>query len=225
MSKIANIEKYNRPREKALMYGVDSLTDKELLAIIIRCGTKEKSAIELGEVILKEYKSIYNLLNCDVYDLMKIKGIKKAKAMEIMASIELAKRATRENNLGVLYIKNAHDAYNYMKTELENSKQEQFIVIFLNIKLKIIKKETMFIGGEDCSLIDINLLMKKALTCGARKIICFHNHPSGDIFPSSEDIELTRKIKKICDVVKIELIDHLIIGKNSYFSFKEANIE
>lgn len=225
MSKIADIKKHNRPREKVLMHGFSSLNDEELLAIIIRCGTKEKSAIEIGEVILNHYGSIFNLLNCDMYDLMRIKGIKKAKAIEIMASIELAKRAKREKNLEVAYIKSAKDAYEYVKSELESGKQEQFIVVFLNIKLKIIKKETMFIGGEDSSLVDINLMIKKALACGARKIICFHNHPSGEVFPSKEDVNLTNKIRSICDFVKIELIDHLIIGKDNYFSFKEANIE
>lgn len=224
MSKIKDIDLFNRPREKALVNGIETLKDVELLALIIRCGTKGVSSLEIGENIIKEYSTLSNLLNCDTYSLMKVKGIKKAKALEIVAIMELAKRVSNEKNQKVSSIKGALDVYNLYKTELENSLQEQFIVIFLNIKLNIIKKETLFIGGESSSIIDTNLIFRKAMMCGARKIICLHNHPSGDSYPSNEDISLTNKIRKIGEIVKIELLDHIIIGKNKYFSFKESQI-
>lgn len=224
MSKISNINKYDRPREKVLMSGIKNLSDSELLAIIIRCGIKGISAIDIGKIILEKYGSLFNLLTTDVYSLMKIKGIKKAKAIELMAVIELAKRVGNEKNRELVTIKDADSAYNYVKAELENEMQENFLVLFLNVKLKVIKKENLFVGGECSSLVDINLLFKKAITCGARKIICIHNHPSGDPTPSSEDINLTNRIRQVAKIVKIELLDHIIVGKTDYFSFSKIGI-
>ena len=224
MSKIANIDRFSRPREKALTNGIKSLSDIELLALIIRCGTRGSSAIEIGEHIFKKYGSLSNLLSTDVYSLMDVKGIKEAKAIELMAVIELAKRASNEVNRSVSIIDDADSAYNYVKAELENETQEIFVVLFLNVKLKLIKKEHLFVGGECSSIVDINLLFKKAISCGARKIICIHNHPSGDPLPSNEDINLTNRIRKIADIVKIELLDHIIIGKNDYFSFSKMEL-
>lgn len=224
MSKISDIEIYNRPREKALKNGINSLTNKELLAIIIRCGIKDTSALDIAANILEKYKSLIDLFNADMHDLMKIKGIKKAKSIEISAILELAKRAIIEKNAGKISIKNSQDIYELLKFELENQSQECFVAIYLNIKLSIIKKQTLFIGGETSSLVDINLLFKNAIACGARKIICVHNHPSGDPTPSSEDINITNKIRDISKILKIELLDHIIIGKNGYFSFEKMRL-
>ena len=224
MKKIANIEISNRPREKALINGIYSLTDQELLAIFIRCGTKEASALDIADLILKQYDSLSNIFSLDIYDLMKIKGIKKAKAIEMIAVVELARRISIEKGKKLLSIKDAQDVYELFKPELESKIQENFIVIYLNLKLKILKKETLFIGGENSALIDINLMFKRAIKCGAKKLICIHNHPSGDPFPSKEDVDLTNKIRNISKVVNIELLDHVIIGKNDYFSFKQMNI-
>lgn len=224
MNKISSIDKSNRPREKALMTGIKNLSDSELLAIVIRCGIRGVSAIEMGKIILEKYGSLSNLLSIDVYSLMEIKGIKKAKAIELMAVIELAKRVGCESTRSMITINDANTAYNCVRAELENERQEHFIVLFLNIKLKLIKKEILFIGGECSSLVDVNLLFKKAITCGARKLICLHNHPSGDPTPSREDVQLTKKIRLIGEIVKIELIDHIIVGKNDYFSFSKEEI-
>lgn len=224
MSKIKDIDLYNRPREKALTNGIKSLDDRELLALIIRCGVKDLSALDIADFLLLEYKSLSNLLSADIHGLMKIKGIKKAKAIEFIAVLELAKRANYENNSKVMSIKESKDIYDLFKVDLENEKQEHFIVIFLNIKLTIIKKETLFIGGECSSIVDVNLLFKKAIECGARRIICVHNHPSGDPTPSKEDILITERIRSICEIVKVQLIDHIIIGKNKYFSFEQMGI-
>lgn len=220
MSKIKDLEIQNRPREKAFLEGIDTLSDKELLALIIRCGVKNISALELADNIINEYKTLSELVKTDVYRIMKVKGIKKAKALEIIAVLELAKRINNESARKVQYINNDNDIYMLIKTELENENQEKFMVIFLNIKMAIIKKSILFKGGEASSLVDINLVYKKAIECGAKKIICVHNHPSGDSTPSEEDIILTKRIHQIGKIVKIELLDHLIIGKNNYFSFK-----
>ena len=135
MSKIANIDVYNRPREKALMNGINSLNNQELLALIIRCGTKGISALEIGENIIKEYGTLHDLFNCDLYSLMKIRGIKKAKALELIAILELAKRANNEINAKTTYIKSASDIYNLYKTSLENTSQENFVVVYSLIQI------------------------------------------------------------------------------------------
>ena len=224
MSKISNIEKQQRPREKALLEGVNVLSDKELLALIIRCGIKGMSAIEIADNILNEFGSLSKFLNLDMHSFMKIKGIKIAKAIELSAIIELAKRIGREESRKIRYIKDASDVYEMLKEQLENENQEYFVVLFLNVKLSVIKREVMFIGGESSSLIDINLIFKKAMLSGARKIICVHNHPSGDPTPSKEDVLLTQKIRDISEITNIELLDHVIIGKNDYVSFKKLGI-
>lgn len=224
MSKISNIEVYNRPREKALVKGIKNLSNKELLALIIRCGIKGVSSLDMSEMILNKYGSLSNLLNADIYSLMEIKGIKNAKAIELMAVIELAKRAGYEKASKIITIRDADSVYSYLKVELENEIQEHFVVLFLNVKLKLIKKENLFLGGESSSLVDINFIFKKAIACGAKKIICIHNHPSGDPTPSKEDVALTNKIREISKIVQIDLLDHIIIGKDDYFSFAKIGL-
>ena len=224
MSKISNIEVYNRPREKVLVKGIKNLSNKELLALIIRCGIKGVSSLDMSEMILNKYGSLSNLLNADIYSLMEIKGIKNAKAIELMAVIELAKRVGYEKASKIITIRDADSVYSYLKVELENEIQEHFVVLFLNVKLKLIKKENLFLGGESSSLVDINFIFKKAIACGAKKIICIHNHPSGDPTPSKEDVALTNKIREISKIVQIDLLDHIIIGKDDYFSFAKIGL-
>ena len=224
MSKIADLELLQRPREKALLNGIHSLSNIELLAIIIRCGTRQCSALELAQVVLNEYGTLNNLIATDMYELMKIKGIKKAKALELSAIIELIKRVSREDKNHLLPINNSQLAYELVKDELKDDRQEKFMIIFLNIKLNVIKKEILFVGGEHSSLIDVNLIFKKALACGAKKIICLHNHPSGNPIPSNEDIAITSKIRNIGELINIELLDHIIVGYGDYFSFSHHKI-
>ena len=161
MSKIKDITPCLRPREKALNCGISSLSDRELLALFIRSGTREASALDIADIILKQYGSLSQICYLDIYELMKIKGIKKAKAIEICAIVELIKRMGVEDGRKVVSIKDASDVYRIFKVELENESQERFMVIFLNVKLSIIKKELLFLGGESTAFIDINLLLCK----------------------------------------------------------------
>lgn len=224
MSKIKDIDLSNRPREKMIREGANSLTNEELLAIIIGSGTKDNSIFDISRRLLDKYKTLSNLLTCDIYSLMKVKGIKKAKAVLIVAIMEILKRAAKERIDFVKPINNANDVYLTLKEELENEKQEEFVVLYLNIKLQIMKKEILFKGGSNSSLIDTNLIFKNALACGCKNIVCVHNHPSGDPTPSKEDIMLTNNIRNISKVVKVNLLDHIIIGKNSFFSFAQSNL-
>ena len=221
MSRICDLELLARPREKALINGIESLNDSELLAIIIKCGIKGESALEIANKILVKEGGLKQLLKSDIHSLMKIKGIKKAKAIEISAVIELMKRVSKQEKEKLLSIRSSDDVYLLVKEELENEKQECFMVVFLNVRLHVIKKEIIFKGGDSQSLVDINLVLKKAILYGVKKIICIHNHPSGDPTPSKEDVELTIKIKKQAGFFNIQLIDHIIIGENSFFSFNQ----
>lgn len=223
MSLIRNINPSDRPREKLIREGVESLSNEELLALLIGSGTKNNSALDISKELLERYGGLNNLLNCDIYSLMKIKGIKKAKANLLIAILEISKRASKEKINFIQTFTSAKDIYDLTRNDLEFESQEKFIVIYLNVKLQIIKKETLFKGGETKAFIDINMIFKHAILCGAKNIICVHNHPSGDSTPSEEDIKITNDIRSLSKIVKIPLLDHIIIGKKEYFSFSQMN--
>ena len=212
-----------RPREKAINYGIDSLSNEELLAIILRCGTRNKNVLELSSDIMKKYITFNNLINSSYEDLVKIQGINKAKAIELLAIIEISKRVQKNKINTMKKINDPKDIYDNFYILLNEEKQEVFIVIFLNIKSHIIKYEKLFVGGTSSSIIDINLIFKKAINYGASKIICLHNHPSGDSTPSNQDILITKKIIKISEIIGVILLDHIIIGKDNYTSLKKDN--
>ena len=214
----------DRPREKALNNGVQSLSNEELLAVILKCGTRGVSVLELANDIFKRYYSFNNIMNCSYDELMKIKGISKAKAIELLAIMEIAKRIQKNKINSIKVINSPDDIYDNFSVLLKEEKQENFMVIFLNIKSHIIKYETLFVGGVNCSIIDVNFILKKAINYGACKIICLHNHPSGDPTPSNQDIIITKKIDLNADMLDIKLMDHIIIGKNSYVSLKREKL-
>jgi len=220
--KMKDIDISNRPREKMLRDGASFLTNEELLAILIGRGNKNNSVLEISKELLNKYGSFSNLLNCDIYSLMSTKGIKKAKAVALVAISEIYKRVQREKMDFSKSFRRAGEVYDLLKDELQHEKQELFLVLYMNVKLQIIKKEILFKGGSHSSLVDINLLFKNALACGAKNIICVHNHPSGEITPSDEDIQLTENIMNVSKIAKINLIDHIIIGKEGYFSFNHS---
>jgi DNA repair protein RadC len=224
MSMIKDIDISNRPREKMIREGIERLTDEELIAIIIGSGTKGNSALDIARDLISKYGGLNGLLNCNIYSLMEIKGIKKARSITLIAILEIAKRANKERIKFVESLKNADDVYNLVKEDLENEKQENFLVIYLNIKLHIIKKEILFKGGDTSAYIDVNMMFKNAILCGAKNIICVHNHPSGDSSPSKEDMNITENIRSLSKITKINLLDHIIVGKNEYFSFKEMGM-
>lgn len=216
--KIKDILESQRPRERFINNGAKSLSNQELLAIILRNGTKKESSLDIANKVIQKYPYLSDLYSCDIYSLMKIDGIKKAKAIEILAIFELYKRLKDETKKKDYYISDKEKAYEIVKNDLCDEKQENFVVLFLNLRLKLIKIEYLFKGGDTCSIVDINLIFRKAIEYGSKKIVCIHNHPSGDVTPSREDMELTRKIYRIGDIMNIQLIDHLIVGKDNYSS-------
>ncbi len=219
---LKNIPKGERPREKAMQQGIQSLSDAELVALLLRSGIKNCSVLELANQLLIEFKGLTHLFQADLQFLMKIKGINAVKALDIKVCYEIANRLNKRSEVDrKRTILSAKDVYLQYHLFAQQSHQEFFYVIFLNIKLHILQEEKLFVGGFESSNIDLKVIFKKALLCNASKMICFHNHPSGDATPSPEDILLTQQIKKMGEIVHIRLLDHVIIGTNNYYSLIE----
>lgn len=217
-----NIPNENRPRERLINYGINNLTNIDLLSIILNSGNHNKNVIKLSEEILN---ILENNLNITLEELLKIKGIGIAKASQIISIIELSKRLKNLNNLknNKLIFNNSRIIYESIKKEVENLTQENLYVLYLDSKLKLIKKELLYKGTINQVLIHPRDIFKYAVKFSAVKIILIHNHPSGDPSPSNNDIILTNNIYECSKIMQIELLDHLIIGFNKYYSFKDNN--
>jgi len=224
VSDFSKIPIKDRPREKFLNNGPEYLSDQELLALMLHFGTKGQSVLDLANNIIKRYYNFNNLLNCNYEDLIKVPGIKKAKAIQILAIMEIVKRMQKNKLEDIKTINSPEDIFECYSLMLNEEKQENFVVIFKNIKSHVIKHETLFVGGSNCSIVDINLILNKAIRYGACKIICLHNHPSGDPTPSKQDIIITKKINMNSEMLDIKLLDHIIIGRNNYISLKKEGI-
>ena len=222
--KIKDLPVDDRPIERMISNGAKALTNEELLAIIIKTGTKNSSSKELAGTILSKIKDIKDVSNLRINNLITIKGIGINKASTILASIELGSRLN--NNIKTINnttFNNANTIYNYYKNILKNEKQEYFYVIYLNKKLKIIDNKMLFKGTVDYSLVHPREIFKEAYLLSANYIICIHNHPTGNTLPSNDDFNITKNIKSVGEILGVYLIDHIIIGTNNYYSFKENN--
>ena len=215
---IKDLDMNLRPRERLKRYGVSSLGDDELLAILLRCGTKSMSVKDLSVEIVNKFEKINNLENATLEELTSIKGIKEAKAITILAAIELGKRVLRKEGNNIV-INNNRIVYDLLKYDFINSYQESFVVLFLDTKNKLIKKEEIFKGTISSSTIHPREIFKLAVKHSAYSIIVVHNHPSGNSMPSQADIELTDKLMESGKLLGIPIIDHIIIGYNNFYSF------
>jgi len=222
--KIKDLPINDRPIERLLDKGVSALTNEELLAIIIKTGTKEKSSKELANIILAKINSISNISDLRINHLLEIKGIGYKKAATILSAIELGKRISDYTEpINNTIFNNANKLYEYYKNILKDKKQEYFYVVYLDSKLKIIGDKNLFKGTLNYSLVHPREIFKEAYLLSANNIICIHNHPSGNILPSNDDINITNNLKEAGELLGIRLIDHIIIGNNNYYSFKENN--
>ncbi len=212
-----------RPREKAIYYGIETLSNQELVAVILRTGNKEMSVLNLAQFLLDEIGGFQELKDIDYQRLIQIKGIKQAKAIELMACIELAKRMQSKQSIKNK-IRQPKDAYAYIKNKLMFEKQEKVILLCLNNHLEIVQDKLLFIGSGDVSLLETKEVFQYTLRSGCNRIILIHNHPSGNPKPSHEDQEITRKIEMMAKHLDIEFIDHIIIGDHCYYSFKSNQI-
>lgn len=209
---------YDRPREKLIEYGVSVLSNQELLSIILKSGTKNRSVFELSNDILSNIESINYLKDCDYNFLLNINGVGQAKACEVIASIELGKRIYLMDKKKTVKIHNSKDVYDAMRYYISDKKQEYFYCLYLNNKNEIIERKLLFMGTVNKSLVHPREVFKYAYLTSASSIICVHNHPSGDINPSRDDISLTKALIEISKVQAIPIIDHIIIGNNNYYS-------
>ena len=215
----------DKPRERLYLYGSDSLSNEELISIILKTGTKNMCVKEVALKLLESVDSINKLKDVGINSLMKINGIGKTKAIEIKAALELGRRVYINNNkLDKINLNSADIIYNYFLNLLVDKKQEYFYCVYVDTKNNYIDKKCLFIGTINSSLVHPREIFKEAYLLSASGIICVHNHPSGDVSPSKEDIILTKKIREISLIHGIKLIDHIIIGNINYFSFYDNNM-
>lgn len=221
---IKDLPNDDRPRERLLKYGVRNISNEELISIIIKTGKKDKSVKELANEILSSYENISSMKDMEINTIIKINGMGIIKAIELIAAIELGRRVYYEKKLSSFQIKNSKDIYEYFYSFMKDLKQETFYAIYLDNKKKIIDKRLLYIGTINSSVAHPREIFKYAYLLSASFIICLHNHPSGDSNPSKEDIIFTENMFKIGNIQNIQLLDHIIIGDNNYYSFFEKKL-
>jgi DNA repair protein RadC len=215
----------DRPREKLLSKNPNSLSDSELLAILINNGTKDRTALDLAKEIMALVKhNLMELGKLSIKDLMKVKGIGLVKAITLVAALELGRRRQASGSLDKAIIKGSHDIAEYLRALLQDRKMEIFGVVFLNRANKINHFEIISQGGMTGTVADPRIILKKALEADAVNIILCHNHPSGNLKPSRSDEELTAKIKEAASYLDIKVLDHIIVSEEGYFSFSDEGM-
>ncbi len=222
---IKNWAEDDRPREKLLIKGKHSLSNAELIAILLGSGSRELSAVDLAKKILNSSNdNLIELSKLSVIDLMKFKGIGQAKAISIIAALELGKRRRSEDVLEKGKIISSRDAFEVFQGILSDSQYEEFWMLLLNKANKIIKKINISEGGISGTVADPKKIFKLALENNASSIILSHNHPSGNIQPSDSDLKLTKKLVDAGKLLDISVLDHVIIGDEKYYSFADENV-
>jgi len=219
--KLREINSCNRPRERAIKYGFSVLNDFELLSLVVCSGTKNENVLELSTKLLQG--GFENLVNKNIRNLIKIKGIGIAKASKICAIFEIIKRYKIRKNESKI-INSSYDVYNLLKFELEHLEKEHFLVIYLDTKNRVILTETISIGTLNATIIHPREVFRNAISYNSNSIIIAHNHPSGDCEPSIEDEKITKNLVKCSDILGIQILDHIIVGKENYFSFKDSDL-
>lgn len=222
MYKIKEIPINERPRERLKEVGVENLSDKELISIILKTGTKEKNVSDLALDILNKY-SLSDLKNISINNLIKIKGIGEVKAIELIAAIELGKRIFLKEKTNKKDLTSPEEIYKYTKYLFYDKKQEYFYALYFNNKQQLLKTKLLFIGTINQSITHPREVFKEAYLLSASSIICLHNHPSNDTTPSHADITFTKALIEIGKIQNIPILDHIIVGDDNYYSFYEHN--
>ncbi len=228
--KIKDLPSSNRPRERFLKYGPEALSDAELFAIILRTGTRGKknkegkyeggeNAIDMSNRMIKEY-GLGKLFECSLIELQKIKGIGQNKAMQILTMAEIQRRIN-QSKTPVKKISCAKDVFDLMHEELKDKKEEHFYILLLNNQNNIIKKEFISKGILDSAILHPREVFKPAIKNSAARIILVHNHPSGNSEPSQEDLDITKRFIEVGKTIGITVLDHVVIGKERYWSWME----
>lgn len=218
------IPEESRPRERMEDYGPKALADHELLAIILRTGTRNKNVVNLALDVLREVENLYMLGHTSLQELMKIPGIGRIKGIEILAAIEFGRRISNASQVKEGTVMSSSWVGNYLVKDLSNLTQENVVALYLNTKNDIIKKETIFIGSLNSAVAHPREIFKGAVRYSAARIIIAHNHPSGNTEPSEADLSFTRRMVDAGELMGIEVLDHFIIGENNYLSLREQGL-
>jgi len=218
---VREIPAEDRPRERLLNQGVEALSNSELLAILLRTGTRGCSAVDLADRMLKQFGGIGKLIEADLQELIDLPGMGLAKATQVKAAIELGRRVARLSRETSPRFLEPQDTADYLMDRLRFLRKEHFVVLHLDTKNRLIGEETVSIGSLDTAIVHPREIFKTAVKRSAASIICAHNHPSGDPMPSFEDIEVTRRLVEAGRILGVEVLDHVVIGENCYVSIKE----
>ncbi|WP_295645305.1 DNA repair protein RadC [uncultured Holdemanella sp.] len=218
--KVKEMEVEQRPREKALRYGLESLSDLELVALILQSGNKNRSVFEIASDVLKESEGLSKLMQMHVNTLMQIQGIREVKALQLLASVELSKRVIKSKVYHAPILK-PEDVIEWFEFEYGVLQQECFIALYLDTKSKLIAHRVLFKGTLNESTVHPREVFKEAFLQNANSVLIAHNHPSGDCTPSQADFEVTYKMVHVAITMGVHLVDHIIVGQNQYYSFKE----
>ncbi len=219
--RICDMQAEERPSSRLLLKGPASLSNAELLSIILKTGSAAENAINLSQRILSQY-DLKQLSAIDVSQLMKIHGIKLAKAAQIAACFELARRLERFESTSKFKINSPEDVYRHLYPAMRESKKETFVELCLDTKNQVIREDTVSVGSLNANIVHPREVFRTALIESAAHIIVAHNHPSGDPAPSREDVDITKKLVETGKIMGIDVLDHVIIGDGRHFSMKEA---
>lgn len=218
-------ESEERPREKMMQKGAGALTNAELIAILLQNGTRNKSAVDLAkELLANAHQDLSELARTGLKAMTEVKGIGMAKAITLMAALELGRRKQLSGALEKKSILNSKDAFRLLHPLLSDLPHEAFVVIYLNTAQKVLHYEQISVGGLSSTVVDVRMIMKNALQWRAANIILAHNHPSGNLKASRQDKLITEKLKQAAGFFDIHLADHLIITANSYLSFMDSGL-
>lgn len=221
---LRDIPREDRPRERMLQFGARILSNSELVAILLRTGTVAESAVGLAQRVLKEAGGLRGLVNMSTEQMIRVKGIGYAKALQLQAAIELGKRLAQSELDPALIVRSPQDVARYVMEDLRYLQKEHFVCLFLNTKNHVIAQETLSIGSLNASIVHPREVFRAAIERGSASIICIHNHPSGDPTPSPEDVDMTHRLVEAGHVIGIEVLDHLIIGDQKFVSLKEQGL-
>ena len=209
------------PRERLAKEGVEALSNQELLAILLRTGTRQASVFEIAQKVLSNLSSLTDLKKMTLQELQSLSGIGRVKAIELQAMIELGHRIHKHETLEMESILSSQKLAKKMQQELGHKKQEHLVALYLNTQNQIIHQQTIFIGSATRSIAEPREILHYAIKHMATSLILIHNHPSGAVAPSRNDDHVTKLVKEACDLMGIALLDHLIVSHSSYFSYRE----
>ncbi|MGB7999858.1 MAG: DNA repair protein RadC [Anaerobacillus sp.] len=210
-----------RPRERLVKEGPETLSNQELLAIILRTGTKQESVLQLSYRIIQYFEGLRLLKDASIEELTSLNGVGPAKAVQLIAAMELGRRVSRLQLEERYTIRSPEDGANYVMEDMRFLSQEHFVCLYLNTKNQVLHRQTVFVGSLNASIVHPREVFREAFRRSAASLICFHNHPSGDPTPSREDIEVTKRLSECGKMLGIEMLDHIIIGDQKFVSLKE----